>query len=78
MRFLSALSRRLLSWPFAVHLGLVVGLFLVCLILLIFGFPSPYDGSLFAIPVALSAWLFKGRGVLLCTGAVLLVIGLTY
>lgn len=78
MRLLSALSRRLLSWPPVVHLCLVVALFLTCLILLVFGFPSPYDGSLFAIPVALAAWLFQGRGALICIGCVLLVIGLTY
>jgi signal transduction histidine kinase len=78
MRILSVLSRHLLSWPYAVRLGIVVGLFLLCLILLVFGFPSPYDGSLFALPVALAAWLFKGRGALLCIGCILVVLGITY
>lgn len=78
MHILNALSRHLLGWPYVVRLGIVVVLFLLCLILLVFGFPSPYDGSLFAIPVALAAWLFKGRGALLCISGVLVVIGITY
>ena len=78
MRILNTLSRLLLNLPYAVRLGMVVLLFLTCLILLVFGFPSPYDGSLFSIPLALAAWLFKYRGASLCTGCTLVVIGFTY
>ena len=78
MRILSALSRLLFNLPYLIRLGMVALLFLICLILLIFGFPSPYDGSLFAVPVALAAWLFKYRGALLCICATLLVIGIIY
>lgn len=78
MRILNALSHWLLHLPYAVRLGMVVVFFLICLILLVFGFPSPYDGSLFAVPVALAAWLFKHRGALLCISGTLVVIGFTY
>ncbi len=78
MRILNALSRLLLNLPYMVRLGIVVLLFLICVILLVFGFPSPYDGSLFAVPVALAAWLFKQRGAFLCIGGTLLVIAVTY
>ena len=78
MRILNALSRLLLNLPYMVRLGIVVLLFLICVILLVFGFPSPYDGSLFAVPVALAAWLFKQRGAFLCIGGTLVVIAVTY
>ncbi|HYU76378.1 MAG TPA: HAMP domain-containing sensor histidine kinase [Ktedonobacteraceae bacterium] len=78
MRILNALSRLLFNLPYLIRLGMVALLFLICLILLIFGFPSPYDGSLFAVPVALAAWLFKYRGALLCICGTLLVIGIIY
>ena len=78
MRILNALSRLLLNLPYMVRLGIVVLLFLICVILLVFGFPSLYDGSLFAVPVALAAWLFKQRGAFLCIGGTLVVIAVTY
>ncbi len=78
MHILGTLSRQLLSLPYVARLGIVVGLFLICAILLAFGFPSPYDGSLFAIPVALAAWLFKGRGALVCISSVMVLIAITY
>src|SRR5947209_14930106 len=39
------------------------------------GFPSPYNGSLFTIPVALAAWMLRGRGAFLCIVSTLLVLG---
>src|SRR2546428_11669976 len=78
VRIPNALSQWLLNLHYAVRLGMVLLLFLICVILLVFGFPSPYDGSLFAVPVALAAWLFKQRGAFLCIGGTLLVIAVTY
>lgn len=78
MRYPSAWFYSLRNIPFRVGLGLAVLCFLLCTVLLASGFPSPYDGSLFAIPVALAAWVLKGRGAFLSIVATLLVVGIIY
>ncbi len=65
MRFLNALLIGLLRLPFRVRLSMVVLCFLLCLILYFF---SPFNGPLFAIPVALAVWLFKQRGAFMSIG----------
>src|SRR5260370_8093150 len=40
------------------------------------GFPSQFNGSLFALPVALAAWLFKWRGAGLSIAATVLTLAI--
>src|SRR5262249_26854645 len=51
---------------------LILGSYGLCLLLLLVGFPSPLNGSLFFIPTALIAWFYRVRGVLLFGGVLLL------
>ncbi len=74
MRFLSFFPRYLKDLPYRVGLPLVVLSFLTCLVLFAYGFPSPLNGSLLSIPIALAAWLFKQRGALIAAGASVLAI----
>lgn len=57
-----------------VRLCIVVLSFLLCLVLFIYPFPSQFNGSLFALPVALASWMFKWRGAVLCIGATTLIL----
>ena len=75
LRYPGAWLYSLRNIPYRVGLGLVVLCFLLCTILLAMGFPSPYNGSLFTIPVALAAWMLRGRGAFLCIVSTLLVLG---
>ncbi len=76
MRFLQSLPHLLLGLSWKVRLGIVVPCFLLCAILFIFAFPSRFNGSLFAIPVALVVWLFKWRGASIGIGATIVIISI--
>lgn len=72
MRRLNNLPRLLLNLSYRIQLGLVVLSFLICVTLFAFGFPSPLDGSLLSIPVALAVWLFKRHGAFISLGSTIL------
>ena len=75
MLYPKAWLRSLREVPYGISLTLVVFCFLLCAILLLLGFPSPYNGNLFALPVALAAWFFKRRGILLCIVSTVVIVG---
>lgn len=73
MLYPKAWLRSLRNVPYGIGLSLVVLCFLLCAVLLMLGFPSSHNSSLFVLPVALAAWLFKRRGALLCIGGAVVV-----
>lgn len=76
LHFRQSLPHLLLNLTWKVRLGIVVPCYLLCLVLLIWAFPSRFNGSLFAIPVALTVWLFKWRGASISIGATVLAISI--
>jgi signal transduction histidine kinase len=74
MYFLSNLPRLPLNLPYRVRLSIAMLSFLLCLGFFVFVIPALYNGALFAIPVALSAWMFKQRGALISAGCTVLVL----
>ncbi len=65
MRYFSTLSIRFLKLPCIVRICIVALCFIVCFIAYLF---SQYNGPLLALPLAMSAWLFKQRGTFISTG----------
>lgn len=65
MRYFNTLSVRFLKLPCGVRVAIVVLCFIVCFISYLF---SQYNGPLLALPLAMSAWLFKQRGTFIGTG----------
>src|SRR5260221_1376628 len=76
LRYLNTWSRFLLNLPSLVRLSIVLLSFLACLFLFVMAFPSQFNGSLFALPVALAAWLFKWRGAGLSIAATVLTLAI--
>ncbi len=74
MHFLSNLPRLPLNLPYRVRLSVAMLSFLLCLGFFVFVIPALHNGALFAIPVALSAWMFKQRGALISAGCTVLVL----
>jgi signal transduction histidine kinase len=56
----------LLQIPFRVRVGIVVVAFLLCQIIMVLTGPISHNVSIAVIPVALAAWFFRYRGMLLC------------
>lgn len=74
MRYLHILPRFLLNLPFSLRVGIVavsVLLSIIVLIVLPTGFQNP---SVFAIPVALSAWMFRRSGAFASIAAITLIL----
>lgn len=63
MRYLTALQRFTLNLSDTVRISVLVPSTLVCVVLYIIAYPSPYSGSPLIIPVALAAWLLRPRGL---------------
>ena len=74
MRILSILPRLLVKLPYRLRFNIVALSFLLSVVLMFYGFPSRLNGSLLALPVALAAWLFKGRGAFICVGSAALAL----
>ncbi len=74
MHFLSTLPRLPLNLPYRARLTVAMLSFLLCLGFFVFVIPALHNGALFAIPVALSAWMFKQRGALISAGCTMLVL----
>lgn len=76
MGFRKSLTALLIDRPFRLRLGIVVSSYLLCLSLFAFVFLASHNGSILAIPLALSSWMFKRRGALIglgCTIGALIV-----
>src|SRR5215469_5577579 len=74
MRFHKTLTVLLIDLPFRVRLGIVVLAYLLCLALFALVFLPSHNGSILAIPLALSSWMFKRRGALIGLGCTLLAL----
>lgn len=73
MRLFNALLPGLLRLPFKIRLIIVVLLFLLCFLFYIF---TQFSGSLFALPIALTAWFFRRRGALISVGLTALALAI--
>ncbi len=74
MRFHKTLTVLLIDLPFRLRLGIVVLSYLLCLAMFALVFLPSHNGSILAIPVALAAWMFKQRGVLIGLGCTILAL----
>src|SRR5215469_7310304 len=74
MRFRKAVSVLFINLPIWVRLGIVVLSFVLSLTIFAIVFLPSHNGSILAIPVALAAWLFKPRGVLISLGSLLVAL----
>jgi len=64
----------LLTLPLSMRLGIVTLCSVLCMSIHLLTFPLSHNGSLIAIPVGVSAWLFKKPGLFLCLAASLAVL----
>lgn len=65
LNHLSSWPRLLLTFPFAIRLTILTLCFLLCQIIYILVFPVTHNGYIMVIPVALAAWMFRKRGLLI-------------
>ena len=65
MDFRKTLSTLFIDLPFRLRLGIVVLSYLLCLALFARVFLASHNGSILAIPLALSSWMLKWRGALI-------------
>ena len=77
---LSTWIRFLSTWPFLIRFSIVTACFLICLGIYILVFPVTHQGNILTIPLIMSAWMFKRRGMLLMVGigVALLMVYQTY
>src|SRR5260370_17058016 len=74
MRFHKTLTVLLIALPLRLRLGIVVSAYLLCLTLFALIFLPSHNGSILAIPLALSSWMLKRRGALIGLGCTLLAL----
>ena len=77
MRFLNALPRFLLTLPRVVRLG-IVALSAVLFLMLYMMSPAARNPSILMIPMALAAWMFRRRGMLICVVSMIPVLWVYY
>ena len=77
MRFLNALPRFLLTLPRVVRLG-IVALSVVLFLMLYMMSPAARNPSILMIPMALAAWMFRRRGMLICVASMISVLWVYY
>src|ERR1700676_2000597 len=63
MRKLNTWPRALLRLPLAVRFVIVGGTIFFSLLFYMLTFPSVHNGNILTLPVGLSAWIFKKRGL---------------
>ena len=68
----------LLAFSFRVRLTLAILTFGCCLVLFWLVFPSTHNGTSIVIPIILSAWLFRFKGLLLCIIATAIALTCSY
>src|SRR5436190_16391455 len=66
----------LLQLPLSIRLALLVLAFLLCLTGAVLSMPMTHSADILVIPVAMGAWFFGYRGMLLCTLATILIMTL--
>ncbi len=74
VRSLKEWPRFLLTLPLSIHLGIVTSCSVLCVGLYILASPLSHNGSLLAIPIGVSAWIFKKQGLFLCFTVSLVVL----
>jgi len=74
VRFLKEWPRLLLTLPLSIRLGIVIFCNVLCVGLFIVASPVSHNGSLLAIPIGVSAWIFKKQGVFICFTVSLVVL----
>lgn len=74
MDFRKTLSALFIDLPFRLRLGIVVLSYLLCLALFARVFLASHNGSILAIPLALSSWMLKWRGALIGLGCTMLAL----
>ena len=77
LRFLNALPRFLLTLPRVVRLG-IVALSVVLFLMLYMMSPAARNPSILMIPMALAAWMFRRRGMLICVISIIPVLWVYY
>jgi len=77
LRFLNALPRFLLTLPRVVRLG-IVALSAVLFLMLYMMSPAARNPSILMIPMALAAWMFRRRGMLICVVSMIPVLWVYY
>jgi signal transduction histidine kinase len=77
VRFLNALPRFLLTLPRVVRLG-IVALSVVLFLMLYMMSPAARNPSILMIPMALAAWMFRRRGMLICVVSMIPVLWVFY
>jgi len=77
VRFLNALPRFLLTLPRVVRLG-IVALSVVLFLMLYMLSPAARNPSILMIPMALAAWMFRRRGMLICVVSMIPVLWVFY
>lgn len=77
MRFLNALPRFLLTLPRVFRLG-IVALSVVLFLMLYMMSPAARNPSILMIPMALAAWMFRRRGMLICVVSMISVLWVYY
>ena len=68
----------LLTFSFRVRLTLTILTFGCCLVLFWLVFPSTHNGTSIVIPIILSAWLFRFKGLFLCIAATAIALTCSY
>jgi signal transduction histidine kinase len=77
VRFLNALPRFLLTLPRVIRLG-IVALSVVLFLMLYMMSPAARNPSILMIPMALAAWMFRRRGMLICVVSMIPVLWVYY
>ncbi len=73
-RYWKEWPRFLLTLPLSLRLGIVTSCSVLCVALYILASPLSHNGSLLAIPIGVSAWIFKKQGLFLCFTVSLVVL----
>ncbi len=74
VRSLKEWPRFLLTLPLSIRLGIVTFCSVLCVGLYIVASPLSHNGSLLAIPIGVSAWIFKKQGLFICFTASLVIL----
>jgi hypothetical protein len=74
VQYLKEWPRLLLIIPLGVRLGIVTLGSVLCTAIHLLTFPLSHNGSLLAIPIGLSAWMFKKQGLFICFTSILAVL----
>jgi signal transduction histidine kinase len=77
LRYLNALPRFLLTLPRVARLG-IVALSVVFFLMLYMMTPAARNPSILMIPMALAAWMFRRRGMLICVVSIIPVLWVYY